>query len=376
MPMGNATINYPADILKAFDPQHGQGVVAFVGSGPSCDAGLPSWRDLLYRIAVETELDKGVEPYLERGDFLGVAQFLARERWDRDIQERAAKQIKEASSDPGPLHKLIVSLPFTGIITTNYDLLLTMADKSRRFSLPITHQNTSLRSHLRGHFILHLHGHVDDPGTIVLTRHGYDEIVFESPATKQFLSTVFQTRAVLFIGFGFADNHVDNMLREFKDIVVGGASVFALLPSQSPTQPDKVRDQNLKDRSINPIYLEDRGDYGVGDLCIWLDTLRSDLDQITLSCSHSVQSLRPDHLVEGLRQQLISDEYFPLLADALSKLPNRPDLRNLVRTGPSKHEVKELFSRLGLSEMRSVLMTLNQAQRHPTLEDALSCFPP
>src|SRR5947209_2087608 len=118
----------PIDLLEAFDPNSKQGVVAFVGSGPSCDAGLPSWPELLRRVAAEIELDGEIEHYLNKGEFLKIATFLSNQRSERDIQERVAKQIERASREPSSIHKLIVSLPFAGIITTNYDLLLTVAD--------------------------------------------------------------------------------------------------------------------------------------------------------------------------------------------------------------------------------------------------------
>jgi hypothetical protein len=374
--MTSAPLDFPVDLLEAFDPQNGQGVVAFVGSGPSCDAGLPGWAELLRRIAAEVRLDNEVATYLERGDYLHAAQALARERSEQDIRDRVAKQIKRASRAPGDIHQLIVSIPFAGIITTNYDLLLTAADRTQNFNPPTTHQNAGIRSQLREPFLLHLHGHVGEPETIILTRQGYDQIVLDNSHVRPFLSSIFQTRAVLFIGFGFADNHVDEILRDFKDAkTIGESTVFALIPSSSST-PDKVKDYNLQFQHINPIYLTDRGDYGVAELRLWLQSLHKALARISLSTRRSVRSLRPKYLIESLNNLFVSDEWFALLASSLSALPNRPDLENLVRVSFTKADVEGLFSRLGLSEMRSILMSLNNARRHPALEDALSCFPP
>src|SRR5260370_26724955 len=133
------------DLIEAFDPRKGEGLVAFVGSGPSCSAGLPSWPELLRQIATEVNLESDVEGYLSRGEFLQVAQFLAEERSEAEIRERVAKRIRQAAKSPSAIHELIVKVPFSGIITTNYDLLLTDADQSRRFNLPVTHESTGLR---------------------------------------------------------------------------------------------------------------------------------------------------------------------------------------------------------------------------------------
>ncbi len=328
-------------------------------------------------MAAEVRLEKDIEPYLRRSEYLQVAEFLARERTQRDIQDRVAKQIKRASSKPSPIHDLIVSIPFAGIITTNYDLLLTQADKKVFFNLPITHQNTGLRNQIHEHFLLHLHGHINEPETIVLSRKSYDEIELKNSKVRSFLSGVFQNFIVLFIGFGFADVHIDDFLREFKETdSMGDSSVFALITTPSPDTPDRVRDQNLRFRYVNPIYLVDRGDYGVGEICSWLEALRDGVKQISSSIAQSTKTQQPIHLIDSLRSLFISDEWFPPLLNSLATLPNRPDVANLLRIGFTKADVDKLFSRLSPAEMRSILIYLNSTNRSPLLEDALSCFPP
>jgi len=369
------TIQFPIDLLEAFDRQRGSGVVAFVGSGPSCDAGLPNWPELLRRIAVEVGLESEVEDRLNKGDFLKVAQFLARERSEKDIQERVAKQIERVKGAPSQIHRLLVSLPFAGIITTNYDLLLTEADTARNFRLAMTHENSGLRATLRERFMLHLHGHVGDPESIIITRQGYDYIELKGDRIRQFLAGVFQTRSVLFIGFGFADDHIDDILRDLKEKgVLGESTVFALIPQTLAS--DGVAHASLRHRSINPIYLPDTGDYGVRELKAWLEDLQRSLNQIDSSQRESVITLRPKYLVDKIESLLSSDEWLPLLAKALSTLPNRPDLQHSIRLKLRANDVRPILERLGLDEMRTVLISINTAKRDPVVEDALTCFPP
>jgi hypothetical protein len=368
-------MDFPTDLLEAFNPTAGGGVIAFIGSGPSCHAGVPSWADLLRRIAAEVNAHEEVEHYIQKGKFLEVAQFLAELRSETDIKERVAKQIKRATRAPSPIHELIVRLPFAGIITTNYDLLLTAADKSRRFNLPITHKSTGLREQLHQHFILHLHGHVNEPETIVLTRQGYDEIKLENARVRRFLSTIFQSFVVLFIGFGFADDHVDDLLREFKETeAMGESSVFGLVPS--PPVRDRVRESNLRFRLINPIFLLDNADYAVQSLRDWLEELHDALTVILESHRYSIESVCPVNVLERLRNLLASNEWRAEFLEFIGNLPYRPDLKNLARNSLGAEETKDLFTKLRTSEMREVLMSLNKIRRNETLEDALSCFPP
>jgi hypothetical protein len=364
----------PSDLIDAFDPKTGKGLVAFVGSGPSCNAGVPSWSALLLQIAAEVNLEREVESYLSRGEFLQVAQFLADERSEAEIRERVARRIRQAAKSPSPIHELLVRIPFSGIITTNYDLLLTDADRTRRFNLPVTHESTGLREQLQAHFLLHLHGHVNEPGSIILTRRGYDHVQIANDRVRRFLSTVFQNFAVLFIGFGFGDPHVDDLLREFKDLeVMAESTVFAIVPSPFP--PDRVRDRNLKYRHVNPIYIPDNNDHGVAGMIDWLEEFEKSLERISDSHLNCVRSLRPD-LEAQLFTLLEADEFLSHLPSILSLLPNRPDLRNLARIGINASSIGDLFCKLGLSELRSILIELHKVKPDPVLEDALSCLPP
>lgn len=369
------TTPFPIDLLEAFDRLGGSGVVAFVGSGPSCDAGLPSWPDLLRRVAVEVGLEQEVEKYLNRREFLKVAEFLASQRSERDIQERVAKQIERGGQGPTAIHKLIVNLPFAGIITTNYDLLLTRADTAQNFKSPMTYLNSGLRSKLNERFILHLHGHVGDPQSIIITRQGYDYIQLKEERIRQFLAGVFQLRSVLFIGFGFADDHIDDLLRDLKDTdAMGESSVFGLIAS--PLSTDRVLDANLHVRSINPIHIGDSGDYGIGELRLWLENLQAALTQIDSSQRQSVTTLKPKYLMDRIESLFASDDWLPLLSEALSTLPNRPDLQHLIRLKLRTTDIKQILDRIGIEEMRTVLVSINKARRDPVIEDALTCFPP
>ena len=283
--------------------------------------------------------------------------------------------IKRASVAPGLLHKLIMALPFAGVVTTNYDLLLTAADAPHRFKLPITYRTSGLRYHLQEPFVLHLHGHVGDPETIVITRRGYDDMALENEEIRQFVSAVFHAHTVLFVGFGFADPNVDAILSYLDHLkVIGGSTVFALVPSRSTI--DLAYDEALRTRAVNPIYILDQGDYGTRQLKRWLRRLAKVLTRIRLSEAQAVSKLRPFYVRQRLRDLLASDEWLPLVSEAISSLTDRPDLVMLVRAGLRMRDVDGLFDRLGLDEMRTTLMFICRTRCDPILKDALSCFPP
>jgi len=365
----------PDALIRAFQPAGGPGVVAFVGSGPSCDAGLPSWSELIRRVAAELSLESDIAPYLASHQFLEAAQFLSQVRSEDEVQQRVARELRQFSK-PGRLHELIVRAPFSGIVTTNYDLLLNAADQDGRFDPPVTYRNVSVRDHFHRRFIVHLHGHVNEPATIVLTRTGYDQIVAPTAApARQFLASVLSAYTVLFIGFGFRDLNVDAILREGEELrTLRYTSVFGLVPATSTV--DRVFDENLRTRRINPIYLEDAGDHATGALRKWLGDLTRSVERISHAHRFAVRTVKPARLLDKIEAVLIKDEWRQLVGKMLTELSDRPDLENWGHRFNTDHDVTQLFDEISADELRHILRKINAEKRHSVFEDALSCLPP
>ena len=368
-------MEFPDHLLQAFAPAGGHGVVAFVGSGPSCDAGLPSWSELVRRVALDLELEEDVRVSLEAGAFLEAAEYLRRKSSEEEVQERVAKEILRLNS-PGALHDAIVRAPFSAIITTNYDLLLTYSDRTHRFDPPVTHLGVTVHDHIHRPFVFHMHGHVNEPRSIVISRKGYDEIVSpKADAARQFLFSVLGGYTVLFIGFGFRDSNVDDILREGDRIgTLGHTTLFGLVPS--PPAIDRVREGGLKTRRINPIYLEDRGEHGRAALLQWLEELTASVEKIAEAGRRPVRAAKPPHVLDPIENLLRTSEWRPLLSDAVTHLPRRPDLEHWSRRGFTEHDVQRLFNFVTVDELRQILMRLNTARRSEIIENALSCLPP
>jgi len=365
----------PDPLLNAFHAIGGRGVVAFVGSGPSCDAGVPSWPELIRRVALELKLENEIATYLGDSRFVEAAEFLRKERSEDEIQGRIANEIRKIDH-PGELHRLIVNAPFSAIVTTNYDLLLSGADTNRFFDPPITHQSIAVRDHLHRPFIFHLHGNINEPPSIVLTRKGYDEILApKSVPARQFIYNILGTYVVLFIGFGFRDIDVDELLRQGDEIrALGYATVYALIPL--PAGGDRVMDQNLRSRRVNPIYVEQRGDHGVAALRDWLAYVSRSVSVIAHSRALSTRAQKSRQVVATVAEILSSNLARPCLQDALALLPHRPDIANTLRRGLNNADMSALIDELSVFEMRRLLIALNRSERNPYIEDILTCFLP
>ena len=136
--------------------------------GPSCHAGLPSWGALIREIAYKLRLTDKVKADLDKNDFAEIAGFISKQIGGEDnLKFKVCENnIKDKAKSPSILHEKIVSLNLKGIVTTNYDLLLTDADKRKYFSPPVNNRTSQLISlpQSRKPFIFHLHGSINDPG--------------------------------------------------------------------------------------------------------------------------------------------------------------------------------------------------------------------
>ncbi|MDX1982868.1 MAG: SUMF1/EgtB/PvdO family nonheme iron enzyme, partial [Bryobacteraceae bacterium] len=117
---------------------------------------------------------------------------------------------------PGPAHRLIATLPFSCILTTNYDRLLELA-------MPGTSVYTQFdadglgrvrRDHRKA--IVKIHGDVERADTIVLAQDDYREGLFANDAFRTFMDVMFSTRTVIFVGCSLDDWDLKLILEELN----------------------------------------------------------------------------------------------------------------------------------------------------------------
>ena len=365
------------ELAEALDQEKGQGVVVFVGSGPSIQAGLPNWRQLLERIARDYRKEKEVKIALDKGKYLDVAQYLSYLKGEQALQEKIVQIIDESSQIPSDLHEMIVSIPFSGIITTNYDLLLSRADKDKYFEFPITYNRKGLRTHLKKRFIFHLHGNIQDHQSIVLSKSGYDCIMLpKSKHVEHFLKSVFHQRVVLFIGYGFGDLDLDLLLLDMMEYdIIDKWSVYALIPSLNG-DIDEVQNAVLRHRNINAIPVLDEGDYGYNSILLWLDNLKQAMSDIRYSRSKSLGKTYPPAQLDEITLVLSQSKHKRNLSRAIQETFTRPDLIKLSGSITNGDTLRQLYNLVQTEEIRSFLIRLNQLDRDPALEELLTMFLP
>jgi hypothetical protein len=110
-----------------------------------------------------------------------------------------------------------VSVPFAAILTTNYDTLIEDAFSPARpkYTQLDSNELTSWPAQ-EWPAVFKIHGDIDRAASIVLTADSYRSLKFARDVYRQFLTHIFTTKTVLFVGFSLSDPDLLLFLEELK----------------------------------------------------------------------------------------------------------------------------------------------------------------
>jgi hypothetical protein len=199
--------------------------VLFIGAGLSSNSensngdSPPRWKGLLEVLrdkfaSSNQSVLKEVNRSIRNGDLLLAAELLenyceGRGRGD-DFRAEIARltdggQESHLVFQKNGLHDLISDLFPRIIVTTNYDKIL-----ERHFQAgykTLTYEQDDIASHVRQgkYLLIKLHGSVDDPAKMILTRMDFTRLRRNGRNTLDTLEALLLTRTALFIGYSLDD---------------------------------------------------------------------------------------------------------------------------------------------------------------------------
>ena len=241
-------IDFPSALITALRDHR---LVVFAGAGvsmgkPAC---LPDFRTLAKQVA------QGTGEVI--GDDEPEDRFLGRLQTDRNVRVhvRAAELLKKRSSRPTELHRdLLRLLPRAAsprIVTTNFDLLFEKAatgggadlklEMFKAPALPLGREFTG---------IVHVHGALDRPETMVLTDTDFGRAYLTDGWALRFLVDLFRSFTVLFVGY----SHNDIVMHYLARALPAGDAIRFVLTDET----DDLRWRRL---GIVPIPFP-KSDYG------------------------------------------------------------------------------------------------------------------
>lgn len=220
-------------------------VVAWVGSGMSAPAGVPTWRGLRDVLLKEltgkaATMDEGAAAKLlqkrsaaEKGDSFWVAFQVLKDALGlatyRSAVREALAAADRASIPTG--YKMLWRLRPSGILNLNLDRLATRAHSEVRQGRALNEFVASkigesmhlLKAPIP--FIANLHGIASEESSWVFTMNELGDLTNQEPY-RQFLSTIFATKTVVFVGISADDLAVGGHLARLRSRGIETGSHF------------------------------------------------------------------------------------------------------------------------------------------------------
>ncbi|WP_322008190.1 SIR2 family protein [Paraburkholderia tropica] len=197
--------------------------ILFTGAGVSMLAGLPDWKGLLNRMAETIRPNDPmtatqITHYVARGSLTKAADFF----WITDETLESDKHliIKTILDeyDARPL-KHLASLPFKGVITTNFDrsILDAIALAGRQVPRDYRLGDASFGQATweTEPYVARIHGCAEFPQSMVLSERQFEKLL-ANDAYIDLLTQIFLHREVLFLGFSFYDPAIRYVLEQIE----------------------------------------------------------------------------------------------------------------------------------------------------------------
>jgi hypothetical protein len=205
-----APVSVPSELVAACSRNE---CIAFVGSGLSARAGLPTWLAF-----VDGMLDQAVKAHamtarqaetqraaLHDGEVNAVADNVVNAFATRP--EELIEYYRLVSTTTLPLPRaftMLRDIPFAGVLTSNYDNLLDRAYFDSNVERALTPADSDTLLELLATrarpFVLKLYGDLARPDTLLLAPNHYQTLVRSNAPFARFIESLFFSRTLLFLG--------------------------------------------------------------------------------------------------------------------------------------------------------------------------------
>ena len=316
-------------------------LVLFIGGGVGRGAGLPLWDEMLDLLARQAGMTADERRALADLDPTDRARIIGK-RLDIELGDAVA-QLLGRTRHHSISHALLAALPVSEVVTTNYDCLFEQASTGAGIPVRVLPGEPA---HEEGRWLLKMHGSIDRPREIVLTREDYLRYEQRRAALAGIVQALLMTRHMLFVGFALRDDNFHRIADAVRKAIhpVGGEGDTkhvrfgtALVLLHNPLQEELWKD----DLHWTPVLeLEPGEDQAAAEaragrrLEIFLDCLLARISSVSYL-------LHPD-----FRTVLSPGER--TLADALHELTRR--LSPEAHHAPAWRRVEVLLRSLGLPD--------------------------
>jgi len=239
------------ELIEAFGSAFDLGNAGiFVGAGLSAAAGLPDWAGLLTEPCDESNV-----PLMPHDLPLTAEYVLTEAHYSRGrLKQHILSNTLAAGIAPTYSHHALARLEVDQIWTTNYDPLIEQADVA---SLVIARDDDIHRIGTTRKTIIKMHGSINpgpppswdaDP---VITRSDFETYEDKYRRLWALLRASYTSKALLFLGFSFADPNVEILMRLARTHgTAAGDRHVTVMRRPDGSTPDHLRLHELKVRDL------------------------------------------------------------------------------------------------------------------------------
>lgn len=187
-------------------------LVLFIGAGVSAGAGVDTWKGLLENLAVEADFTVDDLELLKKKDLRDQATLIesALPETSGTFKKRVADRIG-VNQRYSLTHGLLASLPSEEAVTTNFDQLF--EDAVGRDAISVIPEDPRETG---GRLLLKLHGTVDQPEDMILTRSDYLRMPRQYGALMGLVQGLLMMRKMVFVGYSLSDEDFHDLLDEVR----------------------------------------------------------------------------------------------------------------------------------------------------------------
>lgn len=225
---------------------------------------LPSWPWLISRMRLElahrchADEQESLSKFFRDEGPLDCAQLFRQTVGAANYREFLEQQFdahRHAFVQTSPAHAALVALQLPVIFTTNYDELIETAHAEAGVPIRVSAQEEEFKARLAerpAHHLVKLHGSIDRPDTIVLTRDDYSKARVARREMLGLLRHDLASACFLFVGFSLSDPNFNLIHDDIRE------SLGMLAPVSYAVQGwrDPVKERYLASLDVNTVWLD------------------------------------------------------------------------------------------------------------------------
>lgn len=191
-------------------------IIIFVGAGVSKNSGAPDWNDFTSAIIEKLKLEDNEKKGFSFNQHILYAQYY----WNKNpkaYDELLETIFNTSGLKPHFLHRKIMELNISDVITTNYDRLLEESHPYKAEQYEVINSDLEMLSATKKYKIIKMHGDIRNSEGIVLKESDYLNFEAKRKVIHNYLKHLFFSKSILFIGYALGDFNVKQIMNDIKE---------------------------------------------------------------------------------------------------------------------------------------------------------------